>query len=74
MYVAYGGQDQFNIDAQAESFLYRARQRGLTVGTGYDPRGRHNQATARRLLPGIIDWLGVVLGHGEGLCGQSNNE
>ena len=27
-YVAYGGKDQFNIDAQVESFLYRAKQKG----------------------------------------------
>jgi S-formylglutathione hydrolase FrmB len=57
MYVAYAGRDQFNIDAQVESFLYLARCRGLTVGVGYDARGGHNQATANRLLPGIIDWL-----------------
>jgi S-formylglutathione hydrolase FrmB len=62
MCVAYGGLDQFNIDAQVESFLYRACERGLTVGVGYEARGRHNQATARRLLPGMIDWLGTVLG------------
>jgi hypothetical protein len=61
MYVAYGGKDEFNIDAQVESFLYRARERGLCVEVGYDPRGRHNVATARRLAPGIIDWLGPRL-------------
>jgi S-formylglutathione hydrolase FrmB len=57
MYVAYAGRDEYNIDSQVESFLYRARERGLTVTVGYDPQGRHNMATARRLLPGIIDWL-----------------
>ena len=57
MYVAYGGKDQFNIDAQVESFLYVARQRGLQVHVDYDPRGRHNVATAMRLLPGTIAWL-----------------
>jgi S-formylglutathione hydrolase FrmB len=57
MYVAYGARDQFNIDAQVESFLYLARQRGLTVGVGYDPRGRHDYTTAERLLPGVIHWL-----------------
>jgi hypothetical protein len=58
MYVAYGGKDQFNIDAQVESFLYRARQRGLCVSVGYDPHGRHNLRTAVRLSPGIMCWLG----------------
>ncbi len=57
MYVAYGGRDQFNIDAQVESFLYAAQQRGLTVDVGYDPKGKHDLPTALRLLPGILDWL-----------------
>jgi S-formylglutathione hydrolase FrmB len=61
MYVAYGGLDEFNIDAQVESFLYRARQRGLTVAVGYDPKGRHRSSTAMKLLPGIIEWLGPRL-------------
>ncbi|MGH7169739.1 MAG: alpha/beta hydrolase, partial [Gemmataceae bacterium] len=57
MYVAYGGKDQFNIDAQVESFLFVAQQRGLEVGVGYDPKGKHSHATAQALLPGVIDWL-----------------
>ncbi len=57
MYVAYGGEDQFNLDAQIESFLYRAKERGITVGVGYDPRGKHDLATALRLLPGALEWL-----------------
>jgi hypothetical protein len=61
MYVAYGGKDQFNIDAQVESFLFAAHQRSLEVGVGYDPKGKHNRATAEKLMPGIIDWLGSRL-------------
>ena len=61
MYVAYGGRDQFNIDAQVESFLYLAQQRGLTVGVGYDPRGKHDEASALRLMPGLFDWLQPLL-------------
>jgi hypothetical protein len=57
MYIAYGLRDQFNIDAQVESFLYRARELGLTVGVGYDPKGHHNTHTALRLLPGVLEWL-----------------
>lgn len=57
LYIAYGGKDQFNIDAQAESFLFRARERGITVGVGYDPEGKHDVATALRLMPGIFEWL-----------------
>jgi S-formylglutathione hydrolase FrmB len=61
MYVAYAGKDEYNIDSQVESFLYRARERGLTVDVDYDPQGRHNMPTAMRLLPGIIDWLNPLL-------------
>jgi S-formylglutathione hydrolase FrmB len=61
MYVAYGGLDQFNIDAQVESFLYRAKERGLTVSCGYDPRGKHDAPTALRLMPGILCWLNEKL-------------
>lgn len=62
MYVAYGGCDQFNIQAQVESFLYRARQLCLAVGVGYDPHGHHNfSVTGRRLLPGVLEWLGPIL-------------
>lgn len=57
MYVAYGGRDEFNIDAQVESFLYRAKERGLTVTVDYDPEGRHNVATARKFFPNVIAWL-----------------
>jgi len=61
MYVAYAGKDQFNIGAQVESFLYVARQRGLCVTVGYEPRGRHDASTAKLLAPGIMDWLGPRL-------------
>jgi S-formylglutathione hydrolase FrmB len=57
LYVAYGGKDEFNLDAQVESFLYRARERGLEIAVGYDPRGRHDRATALRLAHGVLHWL-----------------
>jgi S-formylglutathione hydrolase FrmB len=57
MYVGYGGKDEFNIDAQVESFLYVAHKRGLCVHVNYIPRGRHDVATAMRLLPGTLEWL-----------------
>lgn len=61
MLVAYGGKDQFNMDAQIESFLVRARERALTVQVLYDPRGRHDVATAMSFLPGTVDWLAARL-------------
>jgi S-formylglutathione hydrolase FrmB len=57
MYIGYGGRDQFHMDSQVESFLYRACERGLKVGVEYLPNGRHDPATAYRLIPGIFEWL-----------------
>jgi S-formylglutathione hydrolase FrmB len=57
MFVGYGGRDEFNLDAQVESFLYRAKQRGLGVSVAYDPQGRHNPSTAKKLFPAMVDWL-----------------
>src|SRR5260370_4540008 len=61
MYVAYAGKDDYNIDAQVESFLYLAKYRGLSSGVGQAPNGRHDATTAQQLMPGIIKWLGPVL-------------
>jgi hypothetical protein len=61
MYIGYGGQDEYNIDAQVESFLCKAQQRGLTVAVGYDPEGRHNKETGIKLFPDIVKWLGPLL-------------
>ena len=57
LYVAYGGLDEFNITAQAESFLYRAKERGLDIGVEYDPYGRHDPDSGMRLFPGAHRWL-----------------
>jgi S-formylglutathione hydrolase FrmB len=56
MFVAYGGKDEFNIHAQVESFLWRAHGRGLEVTVAYDPDGKHDLATARRLMPYGLEW------------------
>jgi S-formylglutathione hydrolase FrmB len=61
MFIAYAGRDQFNIDAQVESFLYLAQDRGLTVDVSYDPKGRHDARTGQRLFPDVIDWLAPLL-------------
>ncbi len=61
MYIAYGGRDEFNIDAQVESFLYVAKQRGISIHTAYDPKGHHDRKTALSFVPDILDWLGPQL-------------
>jgi hypothetical protein len=61
MFVAHAGRDEFNLKPQVESFLYRAHQRGLEVSVAYDPEGHHNERTALKLLPELLDWLGPRL-------------
>jgi S-formylglutathione hydrolase FrmB len=68
MLVAIAGQDNFNLDAQAESFVYLARHRGLQVDTHIDPDGTHNVATAQRMIPHIITWLNTKM-HERGVAG-----
>jgi S-formylglutathione hydrolase FrmB len=57
LYIAYGGKDEFNIPAQVESFLYRAKERGIEVGVQFDPNGRHDAVSARRWFPGALEWF-----------------
>jgi S-formylglutathione hydrolase FrmB len=61
MYLAYGGKDEFNVPAHAESFLYRAAQRHLQVTVDFDPEGRHSTALVRKTLPGLLAWLASQL-------------
>jgi S-formylglutathione hydrolase FrmB len=57
MFIAYAGNDEFNVDAQVESFLYLCKNRGLSVSVAYNPTGRHNAATAAQFAPSFIEWL-----------------
>ncbi len=57
MYIGYGGKDEFNITAQVDSFLFRAKERGLTVTVDFIPEGRHNRATARKLTPSALAFV-----------------
>jgi hypothetical protein len=61
MYLGYGGRDNYNIDAQVDSFLYVAKQRGLCVEVEFLPDGGHDSRTAQRLFPGILRWLAPML-------------
>ena len=65
MFVAYVGRDEFNLDAQIDSFLYLARGRGLTVSSAFMPEGHHTVAWAKKLTPNLIAWMATQLeGHG----------
>jgi len=57
MFVGYVGRDEFNIDAQVESFLYLAKHRGLDVQVVYDALGHHDARSAQKLLPSLLAWL-----------------
>ena len=56
LFVAYGGKDEFNVQAQVESFLYAAHERGIEVTTAYDPNGKHDLSTGLRLMPQAMRW------------------
>jgi hypothetical protein len=57
MFVGYAGRDEYNIDAQVDSFLYYAKYRGLGVAVAFEPDGRHDGMTAMRFMPSLVRWL-----------------
>jgi S-formylglutathione hydrolase FrmB len=61
LFVAYGGKDEFNIAAQCDSFLFRAKERGLQIGVEFDPNGRHDEPSVRRLFPEAMRWVAPLL-------------
>jgi S-formylglutathione hydrolase FrmB len=74
MYVAYGGKDEFNIGTQVDSFLYRARERGITVTWEYDPDGTHSFATALNFFPNMVRWLAPRIAPYSPPCGARASE
>ena len=63
MYVGYGGKDEFNLDAQAESFLFFIKSRGIKAAVYYDPDGKHSETTAEKMIPSIVEFLDDRLRH-----------
>lgn len=61
LYVGYGGKDEFNIDAQVESFLHIAKDRNIPIGVEFDPNGRHDVQSGLRLFPGAVRWAVPLL-------------
>lgn len=61
LFIGYGGKDEFNVDAQVESFLVLARARGICPVVEYVPDGKHDRETAAKLTPALIDWVGQQL-------------
>ena len=58
MFIGYACKDEFNLDAQAESFIYLARSRGIAVAVHKVPNGTHSEQTARGMIPNVMEWLG----------------
>jgi S-formylglutathione hydrolase FrmB len=61
IYVSYPGRDNFNFDAQAESFQWLANQRGIEVTAVRDPRGTHRPSYFRQNERAALLWLGQHL-------------
>jgi len=72
MFIGYGGRDEFNVDAQVESFLYLCKHRGIAVSVAYDPHGHHNAALASECAPALFEFLAQRLsGCGPCPCGPA---
>jgi S-formylglutathione hydrolase FrmB len=61
MYVNYPARDNFNFDAQAESFSWLAAQNGIEVTMVRDPKGTHSLAYFRNNIGPAFLWLSCHL-------------
>jgi S-formylglutathione hydrolase FrmB len=61
IYVNLAGKDGYNIDAQGQSFIWLAAQRGIAVTTEYDPHAGHTLKYFRRNHVPAFLWLGQRL-------------
>ena len=63
MFIGVACQDEFNLDAQALSFIYRLREKGLRGDADVltFKYGHHSERTGKQMLPHVIDWLASVL-------------
>jgi S-formylglutathione hydrolase FrmB len=58
IYVNYPGRDNFNFDAQAESFCWLAARNRIEVTLVCDPKGTHSPAYFRNNIRPAFSWLG----------------
>ena len=58
IYAGYAGRDEWNIDAQNESFAWLAAQKGIEMTLVKDPDATHNARYFRDNLPCALRWLG----------------
>jgi S-formylglutathione hydrolase FrmB len=57
MFIAYGTQDEFNIDAQVEHFLDVAARRGIHPVVEKIDGGRHSVTDGVKSFPAMARWL-----------------
>jgi S-formylglutathione hydrolase FrmB len=58
IYASYGGRDNFNFDAQVESFAWLAASQGIEVTLDRDPTGTHSFRYLRDNMARSLIWLG----------------
>jgi S-formylglutathione hydrolase FrmB len=58
IYANYGGRDNFNFDAQVESFAWLAASLGIEVTLDRDPTGTHSLRYLSNNLERTLIWLG----------------
>jgi enterochelin esterase-like enzyme len=56
MFVGCGDRDEFNFDAQVDSFVYLAKKRGLDVAA-VKVAGKHDRPTAFKMFEPLADWV-----------------
>jgi hypothetical protein len=58
MFIAYGRKDEFHVDNQVDSFLHKARARGLDIWVRYDKNGHHRSEYVNDCLPDVFKAVG----------------
>ncbi len=57
LFIGYGKKDEFNLDAQVESFLDEACRLGIKPHVLMVPDGRHNKRSAFAMFPEMCRWM-----------------
>lgn len=58
IYLRYAGKDNFNFDAQVESFVHFARQRGIELTSIRDEKERHTSEYCTQAQIKAFAWIG----------------
>ena len=58
IYINYPGRDNYNFDAQDQSFAWLAARRGIAVDLIEIPGAQHNLCYIQRAEPPAFLWLG----------------